>query len=500
MSEESVPLLVRDGALRRPSSRAAGERRPSARAGGLKAAALRLFANGKGQASLVEGRILRTADLGALVVSLAMLIAFSSLTVSTEVIAYAVAIPFVLSLGGMYQRRTDVSLIGNLPRFAGLVAVPSLLLLSLTWSLGLYSNTLFAYVGIAAGLLLAARGLGYALIRHLRKRRLLADRTLIVGTGETAVELAERMYAQPEHGFEPVGFVNAFGHIESDDLVRLPHPLLGGLEDVGTIATSAEVDRVIIAFGGVREADWLGQVRDILRRGLEVNVVPRFFEMGVEERISTNEVASIPLQRLRPFPTYRRSWAAKRALDLFAASAALVLLSPLLAVVALAVRGSSPGPVLFRQIRVGKDAQSFELLKFRSMHTSHRGDQAWSVQGHQGEMTRLGGFIRRTSIDELPQLWNVLRGEMSLVGPRPERTNFVDQFSEEIPGYSERHRLPVGLTGWAQVNGLRGDTSIPERVRFDNYYIDRWSFWFDVVILVKTVRAVVSGFVSGTVQ
>jgi exopolysaccharide biosynthesis polyprenyl glycosylphosphotransferase len=500
MSEETIPL-GRDGAtLRRSRSDAAGQRSAHAHASALKAAALRPFVNRNVQASRVEGGILLAADLGALAFSLTILMIVPGLTVSGGVVAYAIAVPLFLSLGGMYQQRIDVSFLGSLPKFAGLLALPLLLLFTLEWFLGPYSTTLLTYVGIAAGVLVATRGFGYTLIRLLRRRRLLADRTLIVGTGQTAVELAQRMSSQPEHGLEPVGFVGASRDVASNDVDELPHPLLGGLRDVRTIATSAEVDRVVIAFGGVREADWIVQVRDILRQGLEVNVVPRFFELGVEDRVSTNEVVAIPLQRLRPFATYRPSWAVKRALDLFAASAALVLLSPLLAVVALAVRSSSPGPVLFRQTRVGKDGQSFELLKFRSMRTSHRGDQAWSVQGHESDMTRVGAFIRRTSLDELPQLWNVLKGEMSLVGPRPERRNFVDRFSKEIPGYRDRHRLPVGLTGWAQVNGLRGNTSIPERVRFDNYYIDRWSFWFDVVILMKTVRAVVSGFVNETVQ
>jgi lipopolysaccharide/colanic/teichoic acid biosynthesis glycosyltransferase len=180
--------------------------------------------------------------------------------------------------------------------------------------------------------------------------------------------------------------------------------------------------------------------------------------------------------------------ALKRSFDVAVAATVLVVIAPVMGLIALAVRWEGPG-VIFRQPRVGRNGQVFDVLKFRTVSTDHDGDTTWSADS-TADRTRVGTFLRRTSLDELPQLWNVLRGDMSLVGPRPERPFFAHRFGTDIPGYHDRHRLPVGLTGWAQVNGLRGDTSIPQRARFDNYYVERWSLWFDVVILLRTLPAV----------
>jgi len=172
------------------------------------------------------------------------------------------------------------------------------------------------------------------------------------------------------------------------------------------------------------------------------------------------------------------------------AGLALLVSAPLLGLISVAVRLSSPGSILFRQRRIGQDGREFDLLKFRSMRTDHDGVTSWAATAeHQ---TAVGGWLRRTSLDELPQLWNVIRGDMSLVGPRPERPVFAERFSADIAGYRDRHRLPVGLTGWAQIHDLRGDdTSLTERARFDNFYIEGWSLWLDIVILLRTVGAVV---------
>jgi exopolysaccharide biosynthesis polyprenyl glycosylphosphotransferase len=203
----------------------------------------------------------------------------------------------------------------------------------------------------------------------------------------------------------------------------------------------------------------------------------------------TDQIWGIPLCPVRRSVLHTTAWRAKRGFDVVLAGAALVLSAPLLGLIALAVRLSSPGPVLFRQCRIGQDGRRFDLLKFRSMRVDHDGATSWAATAeHQ---TTVGRWLRRTSLDELPQLWNVLRGDMSLVGPRPERPLFAERFSADIAGYRDRHRLPVGLTGWAQVHGLRGDdTSMTERARFDNSYIEGWSLWLDVVILLRTAGAV----------
>jgi lipopolysaccharide/colanic/teichoic acid biosynthesis glycosyltransferase len=182
----------------------------------------------------------------------------------------------------------------------------------------------------------------------------------------------------------------------------------------------------------------------------------------------------------------------KRVLDVVMAALALVLLAPVMLAVAAAVRWEVGPQVLFRQVRVGLDDRPFTLLKFRSLRPPEGSAESpvWSISG-DARLGPVGRMIRATSLDELPQLFNILRGEMSFVGPRPERPRFVEQFTQAVPRYAARHRAPAGLTGWAQVNGLRGDTSIEERVRFDNSYIQNWSLWLDVKILVRTIAAVV---------
>ncbi|MCE7080673.1 sugar transferase [Streptomyces sp. ST2-7A] len=194
-----------------------------------------------------------------------------------------------------------------------------------------------------------------------------------------------------------------------------------------------------------------------------------------------------PCRRLDPPPRRRVAGAAKRAVDVVGAATGLVLGAPLLAGCALAVRLADGPGVIFRQERVGRDGRPFVIHKFRTLRPNDDREAAtrWSIADDR-RMSRVGRALRRTSLDELPQLWDVLRGEMSLVGPRPERPHFVERFGQVYPGYAERHRMPVGLTGLAQTSGLRGDTSIEDRVRFDNHYIDTWSFWRDLRILART--------------
>jgi lipopolysaccharide/colanic/teichoic acid biosynthesis glycosyltransferase len=183
---------------------------------------------------------------------------------------------------------------------------------------------------------------------------------------------------------------------------------------------------------------------------------------------------------------------AKRALDIAVASSVLIVTAPILTASALAIKVSGPGPVLYRQARIGRHGRSFEILKFRTMTAEEELEPSWAIAHHR--VTRVGRVLRRASIDELPQLINVLKGDMSIVGPRPERPHFVEQFSEVVPGYADRHRVHGGITGLAQVNGRsRGLDSIPERVRLDNAYIESQSLWGDIVIMIRTLQVVFRG-------
>jgi exopolysaccharide biosynthesis polyprenyl glycosylphosphotransferase len=293
----------------------------------------------------------------------------------------------------------------------------------------------------------------------------------------------------PKYGLDPVGFVDSRpSHIDPE---LLPAPVLGGYERLGKLIREHCARDVIVAFGGVRESDLVDVLRSCDRLDVEVFLVPRLFELHAARR-EMDEIHGFPLIRMRRAAFRRPSWRLKRLIDIVVSVVALVIVSPVLAVCALAIRRESGPGIIFRQERVGLDDRPFEMLKLRSLKPVDETESQtnWNIK-HDGRLGPVGRFLRATSLDELPQLWNILRGDMSLVGPRPERPHFVEEFSRHIPRYTARHRVPAGLTGWSQVHGLRGDTSIEERARLDNYYIENWSPWLDVRILFMTVSQVI---------
>jgi len=341
-------------------------------------------------------------------------------------------------------------------------------------------------VPMAVGLLLLGRGATYALERRARAEGVLAEPTLIVGAGEVADRLADVLSQHPEYGLRLVGSVDAEGRRVGNV------SLLGDYRDIGRFIETHGVRRVVIAFG-ISESDLITVLRSAERSSAEFHVVPRLWEASAMAPGAGNvdDVWGIPLAQLRRPTARSRNQLVKRCFDVVAASLLLLLTSPLLLALAVAVRLSSPGPILFRQKRVGLDGSLFEILKFRSMYEIADSDTRWTV-GDDG-VTRVGRVLRATSLDELPQLVNVLRGEMSLVGPRPERPHFADSFGARVPRYEDRHRVRAGMTGLPQVCGLRGDTSIDDRIRFDNAYIEGWSLWGDCSIVIRTAKCVLTG-------
>ena len=340
--------------------------------------------------------------------------------------------------------------------------------------------------GVGWLLLLAARACSYASIRALRVRGQLREPILIIGAGKMGVELAQTLDAHPEFGLSPVGFLD---NVDDEDLYL---PLLGAADDLDAfLRVYPDIRRVIIAFGATREPDMVTILRACDQAAVDIYVLPRFFELayGAKER-EVEVVWGLPLRRLRRSAARKRGQRLKRAFDVTVSAAGIIILAPVLAVLAVAVRLSSPGPILFRQNRVGQRNTPIKVLKFRTLKLNDRSDVQWQVN-IEDQTTAVGRVLRRTSLDELPQLFNVLRRDMSLVGPRPERPFFVTRFTTEVPRYGDRHRVPVGMTGLAQVHGLRGDTSIDQRARMDNLYIENWSLWEDLVILARTVLAVV---------
>jgi exopolysaccharide biosynthesis polyprenyl glycosylphosphotransferase len=279
-------------------------------------------------------------------------------------------------------------------------------------------------------------------------------------------------------------------------------PVLGASWDLDEVIAHHDVEQVIVTFSRAPNEVLLRLVRRCEEHGVSVSFVPRLFER-VNGRIMVEHLGGLPLVTAHPANPRGWQFAVKYACDRLAAALALLLVLPVMAAAAAAIWFSLGRPLFFRQVRVGRDGRPFEMLKFRSMRHGDGEAAADGVElelppdtapgGVEGEdrRTRVGAFLRRTSIDELPQLLNVLKGEMSLVGPRPERPEFVGLFEESVYRYTDRHRVKAGITGWAQVNGLRGKTSLADRVEWDNYYIENWSLWLDLKIALLTALAVV---------
>jgi exopolysaccharide biosynthesis polyprenyl glycosylphosphotransferase len=326
----------------------------------------------------------------------------------------------------------------------------------------------------------------------------LATPTLIVGAGVIGEQLLKRFTSDRSYGLRPVGFLDSNPMPRPEYSSAFTVPVLGGPDDLADAIRQTGARRVILAFSSERDHVLVEKVRECERLGVEVSLVPRMFE-AINERAILDHVGGLPLISLRP--TNPRGWqfAVKHALDRSFALVALVVLAPAMAAIAAGVRLGSPGPVLFRQRRVGRDGRVFDVLKFRTMRAADPGrDSAFVLPtgcapgGIEGEdrRTPFGGWLRSASLDEVPQLINVLRGEMSLVGPRPERPQFVARFGQEVDRYQDRLRVKSGITGWAQVNGLRGQTSIADRVEWDNFYIRNWSLRLDLKIVMLTFAEV----------
>jgi exopolysaccharide biosynthesis polyprenyl glycosylphosphotransferase len=337
--------------------------------------------------------------------------------------------------------------------------------------------------------------------RKARVERAVAVPTLIFGAGKIGAQVERRLDEKPELGLRPVGYVDPYP--PSDEQVPGRRvPILGSPDDLEGIVERTGAKHVVMAFMSSRGSDatLVPIVRKCDELGLDVSLVPRLFE-SINVRVKLEHIGGMPLYRLRAVNPKGWQFAIKHALDRAMAAILIVLLAPLLICALLAVKFSSPGPVFFRQRRVGRDGKPFDLLKFRSMRLTDPAPKSkvkmllpedtapGGVEGTD-RRTAIGKLIRRLSIDELPQLFNVLKGEMSIVGPRPERPEFVELFERRVTRYDDRHRVKAGITGWAQVHGLRGKTSLSDRIEWDNYYIENWSLWLDLKILLLTFATV----------
>jgi len=330
-----------------------------------------------------------------------------------------------------------------------------------------------------------------ALVVRLRHRGIDIRRALIVGAREPGRAVWRTIHRSPELGYRVQGFLSDVYPIgtEIDGL-----PVLGGIQQVGRVVRATRADEVVIAISQRSPEEMLNIIALAEDEAVAIKVYPDTFQLITSTEISIGDVSGLPLLSVKN-AALDNPWnqMLKRGLDVLVSGTVLILLSPLLLLLAVLIKLDSPGPVFFLQERVGLDNRPFYMVKFRTMRTdSEARGPGWTVPGDP-RVTRLGRTLRRYSLDELPQFINVLLGDMSVVGPRPEQPRFVEQFSQQIPRYMRRHKEKAGITGWAQVNGLRGDTSIEERTRYDLYYIENWSLWFDIKIIIRTGVDIITG-------
>jgi exopolysaccharide biosynthesis polyprenyl glycosylphosphotransferase len=441
----------------------------------------------------------------------------TALAITGAVVPFGLTSPWaplmvVLSLvafgaGNLYAPRPQLAIGLELRRAVTLVALVSLAIAApailATDQVGIGDGSVVNWL-VASTLIVTGRLALYG-AQRATTARLGGSPTLIVGAGEIGHRMATRLDEDRSLGLTPIGFLDK--EPLRADVGDLPLPVLGASWDLERVVADHGIQTVVVAFSTAPSAVMVDLVRRCWKLGVDVRVVPRLFEVE-GRRTRTEHLGALPLVGLEVSDHQGWQFELKYALDRAAAAVALLLLAPLLALIGLLVKVTTGGPVIFRQRRVGRDGRHFDILKFRTMRGAPESDgdanREWArlvlagtgvhadaaLRPPADRRTPLGRVLRALSLDELPQLWNVLRGDMSLVGPRPEMPHYVERFENAIYRYPERHRVKSGLTGWAQIHGLRGDTSLSDRIEWDNFYIENWTPWLDLKILLMTLPAV----------
>lgn len=331
------------------------------------------------------------------------------------------------------------------------------------------------------------------ILRNLRKKGYNQQFVLVLGAGSVGKKYVENLLNHPEYGMEVLGFLDDY-RTEEAKCEYARFKILGKLGNLNKVLEEKIIDEVVIALPLTAFSKYQNIIASCEKAGVRVTIVPDFFDI-LPANPHFEKFGELPIINIRDIPLDEVvNRVVKRAFDIAFSLIVLILISPLLLFIAIGIKLTSPGPVFFKQERVGLNRRTFMMYKFRSMKIMDESasDTQWTVE-NDPRRTKFGTFLRKTSLDEFPQFFNVLIGDMSVVGPRPERPYFVDQFKEEVPKYMIKHQVRPGITGWAQVCGLRGDTSIEERINHDIYYIENWTQLFDIKIILKTV---INGFVN----
>ncbi len=400
--------------------------------------------------------------------------------------------PFTYRQARLYETNRARTHIGEVFEVFKATVMATLILVALTYfTRERYSRLMlaffagYAFVGVAA-VRLALRGV----LSAVRRRGYNLKSVLVIGAGELGQRVIETVDNHRELGFRVTG-VLTLGPERLGDLVR-DVPVVGYVKDVDAVLDARPVDQVVIAVPLEQQGAVKPLMEQLALRTVDVKVVPDLYQY-VTLYGGLEEFGGLPIISLQGDPMTGWNMVAKRVFDVLFALVALALSGPVMLLVALAVKFTSRGPLLYAQERMGLDGETFHILKFRTMRTDAEVAGALMASKDDPRRTPIGTFLRKYSLDELPQFFNVLTGDMSLVGPRPERPVFIEEFKRQIPRYHLRHKVKAGITGWAQINGLRGQTSIQKRIEYDLYYIENWSLFMDLKILVRTA---LGGFLS----
>jgi exopolysaccharide biosynthesis polyprenyl glycosylphosphotransferase len=348
-----------------------------------------------------------------------------------------------------------------------------------------YPRTMFFYVWVFSTVFaILGREMNYTLARYLRERGVETKNLLLVGTGKIARDIVRKIQSMPQLGYNLVGAVNVRPTHHSPAVFDVP--ILGDYQSLPTFIDQHRVEQVIIALPDVQRGELVELITLCQRGRVDIKIYPDIFAYMAGD-LNVDDLGGTPLITVRDIALRGWKLSLKRGMDMVGAAVGLIFLSPWMLLTAILIRLESPGPIFYTQERMGLDGKQFEMIKFRSMRVdAETTGPGWTVKDDP-RRTRIGAFMRNTNWDEIPQLINVLLGEMSLVGPRPERPVYVQEFRKSIPRYMERHREKSGMTGWAQVNGLRGDSSINERTAYDLWYVENWSLWLDIKIIMRTI-------------
>ncbi|MEM7126568.1 MAG: undecaprenyl-phosphate glucose phosphotransferase [Chloroflexota bacterium] len=394
----------------------------------------------------------------------------------------------------MYQRRRPVT---HLDEFFKAIVYNSFAMLFTIAFMTLsapefnYHRSLVVYAwGFNVAILTIARTVHAQLQWQAQARGIGDDRVLVVGAGEIGNMLVQKIVGSPKLGYQAVGIIDEEGYQKVDSVLNVP--ILGRLVDIPQVIDAYQIDEVIVGLPESHSQDLVRIIGLCEREKVGIRIFPDVFQIMATE-VSIGDLSGLPLLTVRDVALQGWKLTLKRVVDVILSAIFLILLSPIMLILAMLVKLDSPGPVFFIQERMGLDARPFRIIKFRSMREdAEESGPGWTVPGDLRN-TKLGSIMRRLNLDELPQLINVIVGDMSLVGPRPERPVYVEQFRQAIPRYMDRHREKAGLTGWAQVNGLRGDTSIAERTKYDLWYIENWSLALDFKIIIRTIIQTILG-------